>query len=388
MFMTAQPLRASAIKITHEHSKIFQLNAALSNFTKGCLNLTISLQTDHHLHLMLANMPRDSEQNDADSVLAGPSKRRKIHSLGLSNLDTKRKRSLSRNDYTVGWVCALHIEMAAAHAMLDNIHEDIAVQTGDTNAYTLGDIAGHNIVIACLPSDNYGTNNAATVANNMQRTFPCITVRLMVGIGGGVPGDHVDMRLGDCVIGEKVVQYDMGKAIGGGQFIHKGGPSKPPQAIMTAVARLRAHHESSPSQISSLLSHMACQQPLMSDYASPGPAEDRLFDGNTGQLIPRPARETPEPRIHYGVIASGNQVMKDGRTRDRLAREHNAICFEMESAGLMDSFPCLTIRGISDYSDSHKNDQWQKYAAAVAAAYAKEFLSTSIHRSKPAYYGQ
>ena len=47
----------------------------------------------------------------------------------------------------------------------------------------------------------------------------------------------------------------------------------------------------------------------------------------------------------------------------------------MEAAGLMDHFPCLVIRGICDYSDSHKNKRWQPYAAAVAAAYAKELLS-------------
>jgi nucleoside phosphorylase len=46
----------------------------------------------------------------------------------------------------------------------------------------------------------------------------------------------------------------------------------------------------------------------------------------------------------------------------------------MEAAGLMNDFPCLVIRGICDYADSHKNKEWQGYAAAVAAAYAKELL--------------
>jgi nucleoside phosphorylase len=47
----------------------------------------------------------------------------------------------------------------------------------------------------------------------------------------------------------------------------------------------------------------------------------------------------------------------------------------MEAAGLMNSFPCLVIRGICDYADSHKNSQWQAYAARTAAAYAKGLLS-------------
>ena len=66
--------------------------------------------------------------------------------------------------------------------------------------------------------------------------------------------------------------------------------------------------------------------------------------------------------------------MKHGITRDRLAEQEDIICFEMEAAGLMDNFPCLVIRGICDYADSHKNKIWQQYAAAVAAAYAKALL--------------
>jgi hypothetical protein len=80
--------------------------------------------------------------------------------------------------------------------------------------------------------------------------------------------------------------------------------------------------------------------------------------------------------VHYGAIASGNQVMKDGVTRDRMSSELGSVlCFEMEAAGLMNSFPCLVILGICDYADSHKNKGWQPYAAATAAACAKELLS-------------
>jgi nucleoside phosphorylase len=91
------------------------------------------------------------------------------------------------------------------------------------------------------------------------------------------------------------------------------------------------------------------------------------------QLVRSP-RVTDEPQIHYGTIASGNQVMKDAGARDRLAQKHGIICFEMEAAGLMDVLPCLVIRGICDYADSHKNKKWQGYAAIAAAAYAKELL--------------
>ncbi|KAE8310528.1 T5orf172 domain-containing protein [Aspergillus transmontanensis] len=73
--------------------------------------------------------------------------------------------------------------------------------------------------------------------------------------------------------------------------------------------------------------------------------------------------------------------MRHGLTRDRIAREHNVLCFEMEAAGLMDQLPCLVIRGISDYADSHKDDRWQGYASAVAAAFAKDLLLVTPERA-------
>jgi hypothetical protein len=50
----------------------------------------------------------------------------------------------------------------------------------------------------------------------------------------------------------------------------------------------------------------------------------------------------------------------------------------MEAAGLMNGLPCLVIRGICDYSNLHKNKKWQPYAAAAAAAYAKDLLSVVL----------
>lgn len=75
--------------------------------------------------------------------------------------------------------------------------------------------------------------------------------------------------------------------------------------------------------------------------------------------------------IYYGLVASGNRVIKNAAFRDRLADELGALCFEMEAAGAAKAFPCLVIRGICDYCDAQKNDVLQEYAAATAAAYAK-----------------
>ncbi|RHZ58905.1 hypothetical protein CDV55_105072 [Aspergillus turcosus] len=291
------------------------------------------------------------------------------------------KATLSHEDYTVGWICALPVEAATAKAMLDRKHPRLPSPPNDNNSYTLGEIDGHNIVIACLPTGVHGTTSAAAAAAQMLMTFTGIRIGLMVGIGGGVPSEEVDIRLGDVVVSKPgggfggVIQYDYGKTTADGKVQRTGTLNMPPHVLLTAVANLESEHMMGESQIPQILEEMVARFPSMAGFTYPGQEHDRLFEAEGDSLVPRPNRSTSSPGIHYGLIASGNQVMKDARTRDRLARELGIICFEMEAAGLMNHFPCLVIRGVSDYCDSRKNDLWQRYAAAVAAAYAREVLS-------------
>jgi len=285
--------------------------------------------------------------------------------------------------------------MAAATAMLDDVHTDSPNQLNDHNTYTLGRIGVHNIVLACLHSGVYGTTSAAAMATQMLSSFGSIRFGLMVGIGGGVPSEEADVRLGDVVVSKPtatsggVVQYDYGIAAREGRFEGTSVLNKPSQVLLTAVAKLQAVHTRDGSRIPTYLSRVVAKRTTkMSNFTHRGQQQDRLFeaeynhvgsgntcdDCDTSRLVARPARTTDDPMVHYGLIASGNQVVKHGGTRDRLARELGILCFEMEAAGVMDDFPCLVIRGICDYADSHKNKKWQEYAAVTAAAYAKDLL--------------
>lgn len=138
--------------------------------------------------------------------------------------------------------------MAAAKAMLDEIHPQLGVHPNDHNTYTLGSACGHNVAIACLPSGVYGTTSAATVAIQMLFSFRSIAVPLMVGIGGGVPSSKNDIRLGDIVVSiptpecAAVVQYDYGKTVDCGEFKRTGMLNKPAPLLLTAVSGLRADY--------------------------------------------------------------------------------------------------------------------------------------------------
>ncbi|KAH0361448.1 purine and uridine phosphorylase, partial [Aureobasidium melanogenum] len=371
-------------------------------------------------------------------------------------------------EYTIGWISALSIEHTAARLFLDREHDppepDLIAAT-DNNAYTLGEISGHRIVIAVLPQGEYGTSTAASVATNMFHSFPNIRVALLVGIGGGAPTAENDIRLGDVVVSIPrdgrggVFQYDYGKRIQDRGFQATGHLNQPPPVVLTAISKLKSNYEIDGHGIDEAIKAILEEKPrLKKHYSRPPPDTDVLYAshvvhpedgksckevcmGQPSEFVNRrkrtasdvdspdrrekkryssPSRESDldpptvmpreddegqrvdedreearlslsrtidrsergieddDPAIHYGSIASGNSLMKDALMRDELATKEKILCFEMEASGIMNNLPCLVVRGICDYSDSHKNKQWQGYAALTAAAYTKDLLKVML----------
>ena len=333
---------------------------------------------------------RSLRRLDCSCSVAGPRMLKRAFDDPIESCSTKRQKHgkgptnsagpLPRYQYAVGWISALPLEQAAAERILDRHHENLL---HGPDIYTLGEMCGHGVVLTCLP--RMGTNAAAVTVSRMQLAFPSIEFILMVGIGGGVPG-AADIRLGDVVVSVPtqgyggVVQYDFGKTTPG-EFKQTGHLNAPSEMLLNTINKLRILH---------LQGHIALPDfiPEFNEtVAALGP--DILFQAtynhtggpscancNPDMVLTRKQRPNNTPVVHYGTIASGNQVIKDGAVRDEVSsRFGGVLAFEMEAAGLMNSASCLVIRGICDYADSHKNKSWQPYAAATAAAYAKELLS-------------
>ncbi|KAJ4160352.1 hypothetical protein NW754_003477 [Fusarium falciforme] len=290
-----------------------------------------------------------------------------------------------RHLYTVGILCALPKELKAVRALFDETHNH--PENVPDDRYVFGKMGHHMVVATCL--SKYGTGQAALAAGDMKHIFS-LRFCLLVGIGGGVPSQDNDIRLGDVVVGEEVVQYDLGQRRGG-LFERKEQPLRsPPDFLMDAIsAKLKADPNLPSDHLSRHLQTIFSNPRMPRSYCHQGQDRDVLFQpcsecrlsqGPCPQKsqhvrLQRDPRPTLEPEVHYGRIASGNQVIKDARFRDEQARKLNVICFEMEAAGVVNALPCLVIRGICDYCDVQKNDVWQEYAAATAAAYAKLLLT-------------
>ncbi|KIV92707.1 hypothetical protein PV10_03979 [Exophiala mesophila] len=257
---------------------------------------------------------------------------------------------------------------------------------GDDNQYTPGEIAGHKVIIACLPKNAVGTVNAAYLVSQMRQSFSNLKFGLMVGIGAGVPGRDLkpDIRLGDIVVAAPldqskspvgVVGYELGAETVGG-FVPRDWQAPTDRRLRNAIESIERDAQIEDSH--DFLQHLAifAKRNKGKRFLHPGAEKDRLYKGDqTNDLVIRPNRPFQGPVVHYGLVASGNKLVKTAALRDALRDKYGIICFEMEAAGITNALPVAIIRGICDYADSHKNDIWHRYAAATAAAYAKGLLT-------------
>ncbi|CAG8310939.1 unnamed protein product [Penicillium salamii] len=323
-------------------------------------------------------------------------------------------RPRTRHDFTVAIICALRIEANAVEAIFDKYWEDddgvytYGKQPNDPNSYTVGLIGNHNVVLAHQP--RMGKATAANVAAACAMSFPNIKLALMVGVCGGVPfpTGNTEIMLGDVVISKGIVQYDFGRQYPG-QFRRKTAFDARPLSTINQDARTprskdldEREHNTDPHE------RILC----------PGPVEDRLFDAsyihrhhtisNSCQLcadgicdnaidstchqlgcdqrrLVHRSRQNRQnkPVIHFGLIASGDTVLKSAADRDKISKDTKVIAFEMEGSGAWDTIPCIIIKGVCDYADSHKNKLWQDYAAMTAAASARAFLDHWTAHTSP-----
>ncbi|KAN0086322.1 hypothetical protein V8E54_000010 [Elaphomyces granulatus] len=324
-----------------------------------------------------------------------------------------------RRDFEIAIICALPLEASVIGACFDKQWDDQAYgkAPSDSNAYSTGVIGHHNVVLVHMP--NMGKVAAATAAACLRASFPGIQLALVVGICGAAPfGKHNgDILLGDVVISEGLIQYDLGRQFPNNTFVRKDTPRdnlpRPGPNLRAALAKLQTEQGRRWLENKTLENLGILQQRLSNVVKYPGTTEDRLFkstyrhkhhnplecvicadDGRDSvcdkaiemscqqlkcderELVVR-ARpiQSSNPVIHFGLVASGDTVMKSGKDRDDIATRDGVIAFEMEGAGVWENFPgSLVIKGVCDYADSHKNKRWQGYAAATATAVTKGFL--------------
>ncbi|KAH7124426.1 hypothetical protein EDB81DRAFT_872496 [Dactylonectria macrodidyma] len=323
-----------------------------------------------------------------------------------------QKPPADRKSFRVAIICALPREADAVNLLFDQFWDEdrdpYGRADGDTNIYITGRIGDHHIVLAVLPS--MGTNSAAAATASLRSSYTDLKLAILVGICGGVPRiANYDAFLGDVVVSKSIIQYDYGRQYHG-HFAVKStvedslGRANRDIRSLLAVFETELMRERLQAEASRHLKHLqeaAKKGRRRANYQYPGMNEDKLYPptymhrhrkwcGRFEELVQGGAFS---PEIFIGRIGSGNTVMKSGEDRDQIAARHDLIAFEMEGAGACDEVPCIVVKGICDYADSHKNKAWQDFAAATAASVAKAILGRyAVHDGdrdevhEPCYY--
>jgi nucleoside phosphorylase len=346
-----------------------------------------------------------------------------------------------RDDFKIAIICALRLEYDAVTALFDEFWDSegdtYGRVSGDQNTYTTGRIGRHNVVLALL--SDMGKASAASVAANFRSSYNWIELALLVGVCGGVPtrSPEEEILLGDVIISQQVIQYDFGRRFPDNTFrkrdnrLDNWGLTADISNFLSTM-QTRRHLELLHSQ--SLENLRFLQQAHPGEFDYPGLEEDKLFAPtyrhkhqqfagceicnqcvgtsdavcdlavislcsdlhcDETQLLLRTRLECKKetlrrrqddtiqgPLIHFGLIASGDTIMKSGEDRDKIAQAYKVIAFEMEGAGVWGNLPSVIIKGVCDYADSHKNKTWQKFAAAAAASVMKALLSRYTRTEK------
>lgn len=344
------------------------------------------------------------------------------------------RRPRGRDDFRFAIICALPSEYDAIYDSLDDIwgqEGGLGTATGDLRNYTTGRMGNQHVVLVLLPG--VGKGAAASSATSLCLSYSNLAIAFLVGICGAVPqpDTETEILLGDIIISKSLVQYDFGRQNPDG-FERKdtidvtlGRPNKDIRAL-TALLSTRRRRDELESNALERLRQLQAKVANTRDrgiYNYPGVEHDRLFHPryrhkhrntfcdicqacfdvndpvcrhapklsctvlgcNEGELVPRRRLQqrkrqgvfdvAPALNIHVGGIGSADRVMRSGEARDKIAKRDDVIAFEMEGAGVWDEIPCIIVKGVSDYADSHKQKDWQNYAAGVAASAVKAILS-------------
>ncbi|KAK1255027.1 hypothetical protein MKX08_009022 [Trichoderma sp. CBMAI-0020] len=301
------------------------------------------------------------------------------HSLRAGSWESQSShRGLPYDNYKIAIICDSQLALAAIRALFDEIHLDIERHPGGNNRYALGRLGAHYALATCPRLGNYDYK----LASDIEKSFPNVKSYFAVGVGGGIPSERHDIRLGDVVVSTGIIRFDVERVMqqkGGAEFIqHAATP------LLAAMSSVQSDESLLYNVLKGHIENIVSSEP---GYQSPGEDRDMIFPAASkhkrrqatcedceGPHVQRRPR-LPGPHIHHGFIGSVNRTVDDAVSRDYLGTKMDVLSFEGHGVGgLMTARTCLMIQGICDYADSHSNDEWHKYAAATAAAFTKVFL--------------
>lgn len=288
-----------------------------------------------------------------------------------------------------GIFTALPEEFVAMLSFIDDPRR-VSVE-GDRADYVVGTMPsadrGRSHQVALTMLGKTGNDAAAIACANLLRSYRSVSCLLMVGIAAGVPDPgrperHV--RLGDIVVARGIAEYDSVRENDDGPVSRRTFP--PPSPLLERRARLLQAGELTGDRPWEDL--LAAQTQLFPGFGRPPKSADVVYSSDgSGDQVRHPGmalsgHRPGQPKVHSGLIASGDRSLRSARKRDEIAAACDVLAIEMEcksigNTGFYEGAEWFTVRGISDYGDHHATRTWRGYASMAAAAYVRALLAAT-----------
>jgi nucleoside phosphorylase len=295
----------------------------------------------------------------------------------------------SRKEPAFGILAALPEEFAAMRLFIDDSRR--ANAEGDRADYVIGTMPSadhgraHTVVMTML--EETGNDAAVCACTNLLRSYRSVRCLVMAGTAAGIPRPgrperHV--RLGDIVVARGIAEYDSVRENDNGQEPRRTFP--PPSPLLARRARLLQAGELTGERPWEDL--LTAQTRLFPGFSRPPEGADAVYSAaDPGSQVQHPdlalsGHRPGQPKVHSGLIASGDRSLRSARKRDEIAACHGVLAIEMEGKGIgksgfYEGAEWFTVRGISDYGDRHVTSAWRRYASMAAAAYVRALLAVT-----------
>jgi nucleoside phosphorylase len=317
-------------------------------------------------------------------IWAGRLHRARGHGI---HLETSHRSCVMRPVF--GILTALPEEFAAMRSFIDDPQR--ANVEGDRADYLIGTMpsagrgSAHTVVLTILSET--GNDAAASACTNLLRSYRSVRCLLMTGIAAGVPDPgrperHV--RLGDIVVARGIAEYDSVRENDDGPVPRRTFP--PPSPLLERRARLLQAGEMTGDRPWEDL--LAAQTRLYPRFGRPPESADLVYSSDDpASQVQHPdmtlsGHRPGQPKVHSGLIASGDRSLRSARKRDEIAAIYHVLAIEMEGKGIgntgfNEGVEWFAVRGISDYGDRHATRIWRNYSSMAAAAYVRALLAVT-----------
>ncbi|CAG8242163.1 unnamed protein product [Penicillium salamii] len=292
-------------------------------------------------------------------------------------------------DYHVGWICQSIEDYGAVCELIEEEYPIITAPLKPSihTPYQLARIEKHNVVINIPSIDSSAELLPIEVARGLKVQFPSIRFFLMVGSGAISNVNGTSVKMGDVVVGTKLIPWGADDKKNSRQ---EASTLNPPNFLLSSLTALFVRFNGSVLQrsIQAVIDGMSDHD---GRYLRPRETMSNLPHNRIRNLHTSsrpPSHLTPQNKqserptgLFQGTVLSksGKRDSHTAGNREQSIPTSEALCVEFGSADILAAgMTCLPILGIArGRNQGSQNNDWSHFAALAAAVCSKQLLAST-----------